>query len=301
MATRTWTGANDDHKPDVAADYLEAAVPTDADDAYFRARALVDGVTTGDVGVTVDVADLAAVLLASLHIEQSFTGALGTAIAPFSIGAIIVHIGEDTGFGSPAGSPRINLDLPALASPPVITVFDTAETSTEELLPPVRILAHDEDAVLYVRRGTVGVGMLGEAAQFSAINVSFVDNQDGDANVHIGPNVTVATINKTGGQMTLASAATTINHSAGTLIIEGTGAITNLTVTGGTVICNSTGTITNLNCQGGTVDFTRSQAARTVTTPKIWAGATLKYDPAVVAMTAKPAAQEAVSLQASAA
>lgn len=301
MATRTYTGANDDHKPDVAADWLEAAVPVNGDDAYFRARALVDGVTTGDVDLNVDVEDLAAVVLASLHFEKSFVGAIGTAILPLKIGAAVVHIGEDTGFGAPRGSARINLDLPAGATPPIITVFDTCAESEEEFLPPVRLLAHDEDAVLYVRRGIVGVGLLGEAAQFSAIHVSYVDQPEGDASVHVGPNVTVATINKTGGRMTLASAATAITHTGGVLVIEGAGAIGTLTVTGGTVIVNTTGAIGALNCQGGTVDFTRSLAARTVTTPKIWAGAELRYDPAVVTFTNKLAPQEAVALQANAA
>jgi hypothetical protein len=99
--------------------------------------------------------------------------------------------------------------------------------------------------------------------------------------------LTVTTIVKDGGTLILRSAATTLTQNAGTLTTYGSGTITTGNIYGGTFYGNSTGTITALNISGATVDFTRSQAARTVTTLKLDPGSTLKYDPAIVTLTNK--------------
>ena len=74
---------------------------------------------------------------------------------------------------------------------------------------------------------------------------------------------------------------------AGTLKIHGSGTITLLWIKGGTCEPNSTGTITNLYVTGGTADFTKSAAARTVTTAKLDPSGIIKYDPSIVTMTNK--------------
>lgn len=301
--TLHWTGAAADGAADTAANYLEAAAPTTGDTVVFRARALVDG-TAGDQDLDASL-DQSSIRLAAIHVEQSFTGKIGSAIAPLQIGAGLVEIGVETGFGTPQGSPRINLSLPYFSgqAAPVVTVYDTADSSAEEYLPPVRLLFDDPAAVLHVRRGAVGVGVLGEEAELSAIHVSYVDRIDADAVVEIGPNVTLATVDKTGGRMTLRSAATTVGQSAGSLVTEGDGAIAALTVTGGTIVSNASGTITAAVVGGGAddavLDLSRSRVARAVTTMTISAGGTLKVDPAIVTLTNKVTASGPVTLSAS--
>ncbi len=301
MAKRHWTGAVGNNAWDTAGNWLEEAVPAGGDEVYVRARVLVDGTTT-DEDITEGL-DQSAVRLAALHVEQSYRGKIGTAVAPLQIAAAQVDIGEHYGFTTPTGSPRVNLDLVHIESEdgPVVTVHNTAGRAEESDLAPVRLLAHDSDAVLYVRKGIVGVGMLGEAAQFAAIHQSYVSAVETDAVVVVGPNVAVATIDRVGGSMTLQCGATTVQNAAGDLLTVGAGAIGTLTVDGGTVVSNSSGTVTTLNANGGTADFTRSRAARTVTTPKIRAGATIKFDPAVVTFTNKVEAVGPVSLAAQAA
>jgi len=64
--------------------------------------------------------------------------------------------------------------------------------------------------------------------------------------------------------------------------------VTTINARGGTITSNSTGTITTLNInETATVDFTKSAAARTVTTLKLNPDGTLKYDPNVVTLTNK--------------
>lgn len=105
----------------------------------------------------------------------------------------------------------------------------------------------------------------------------------------IGGGVTLTNFNMDGGTAELACAAAAVTAEGGTLTTVGTGAITTLNNNGATCYPNSAGTITNLNCNGGTTDMTQTQVARTVTTPKVGRGATLKYDPANVTMTTPPA------------
>ena len=66
-------------------------------------------------------------------------------------------------------------------------------------------------------------------------------------------------------------------------------------------ITGATGLIGTANLTGGTTDFTKSAAARTVTTLKLEAGATLKRDPDVLTVTNGIASDDAVTLTATAA
>ncbi|KKL90335.1 hypothetical protein LCGC14_1905740, partial [marine sediment metagenome] len=80
---------------------------------------------------------------------------------------------------------------------------------------------------------------------------------------------------------------------------SGSMAVTNMIADGGDINSGSSGTVTNLTITGGTVDFTVSTVLRTVTTPKLDAPGTMKYDPAVLTLTAKIDSDDAVTLKAS--
>jgi hypothetical protein len=217
------------------------------------------------------------------------------------IKATAVNIGYNYGPGSPAGSGRIKLDLGSTAS--TVTIDNTG-TNTDTNKPTVRIKANSATTVIRVRKGKVGIAFeSGETTTIGSITVSYVSQPSSDADVFIGAGVTLTTLTKTGGDVVLNCAATTVSSSdSGTLITAGSGAITTLNAKGGTVTPNSTGTIGTLNINtAGTVDFTKSAAARTVTTLKLDAGGVLKYDPGIVTITNKVNSDNPVTLTAAAA
>jgi hypothetical protein len=134
--------------------------------------------------------------------------------------------------------------------------------------------------MIYVIDGTVGVALhTGETAQCSGINKM-------GGYLYTGPGLTVATLkDKAGTSIVQWATSITITQEGGNLTTEGTGTITAMNQSvGATAMLNSTGTITALNYYG-TVDFTKSQAPRTVTTPKYGIGGTILFDPSVLTRT----------------
>lgn len=292
MATKIWTGATSGDW--ATAGNWDGGVPANSDDVILDNNAV-----DVDEGL-----DQSGVQLASLTITQSYTGRVGTAAAYLQIGATKVSIGSYSGPGYPGGSGRICLDVGT--EPATIEVHDTSSSPTETYLPPVRIKAADAATTVHVRKGRVGLACVpGETSTVASVNVSYSTNPASDAEVVIGSGVTMATLNQTGGVVTLQAAATTINLAGGTLHTRGSGAITTLNVSGGACYASSTGTITNANVQGssttGSLDFTRSTLARTVTNLKLSAGGQVAYDPAVLTVTTHVAPTSAVRVAASAA
>ena len=120
-------------------------------------------------------------------------------------------------------------------------------------------------------------------AQMATANLDYNTNKAGDADLFIEPGWTIATINKTGGDLVLQTLTgktiTTINVSGGgTFLAEGDGPITtiNYKAGAGSATMNSTGTIVTIVIDGGIVDFTKLPAALTVTNLKLNPGGTLK-------------------------
>jgi hypothetical protein len=102
----------------------------------------------------------------------------------------------------------------------------------------------------------------------------------------VGSGTTLTTFRQTGGVATILCAATTVTGQVGTMLIDGSGAITTVNVVDSNVTWNSTGTITTLNTKGnGVFDARQSQTARTITNGNI-AGPTL-YDTSFITITTK--------------
>lgn len=280
------SGPNDWNTAD---NWSTGAVPVNADDVYLE---------DSEVEVLYGL-DQSAVALTSLTIKHSYEGKVGQATAYLQIAATTVNIGEHWLPGNPTGAGRIKLNLGSTAS--TVTVSNSRATASDENLPAIRLLCNNASTKVYVQKGKVGIAIedATETSTLSQVIISHLANVTSDADVIVGAGVTLTALLKTGGQAVLLCGATTVRNDNGTLTIAGTGAITTLDVYGGTVYCLSTGTITNLNCYGGRTDFLRSSATRTVTTPKIWAGAVLAYDLAFVTMTNKPSPQERLALTAS--
>lgn len=276
MTTRRWIGTASGHEGegDYADNYEPSGVPVDGDTLVLANSS--QSLNAGDL-------DLSAVTLALLEIHQTFTGEVGNAAEYLKIGATTVRIGRYDGTGNPIGSPRLKLDLGAVQS--AITVDNSSLTSTDADLPPIRLLTNHASTVLTVRKGTVGLACQDrtETSTLATVNVGYVNDVSGDASVILGVGVTVTTVYKTGGWLSLGCAATTVTQYAGQVITDGSGAITTCTLYGGFLAANSTGTITTLEIEDGAeADFLRAVTARTVTTCKLHAGGQLDYEPDLV-------------------
>ena len=280
MATRTWIGTgaapNDWTHPD---NWSPSGVPTAGMHVYFEDSS-VDCNTVSEL-------DQSGVNLGSLNIDQSYTGSIGTASTPLQSQTPILNIGYHNGPGTPTGSPLLNIDLGADATD--ITISNTG-TSADTTKAPVQLLNTNSSSTLIVYKGKVEVATgPGATAEFSKITVSYDTNVATDTDVFIGSGVTLATLDCLGGDTILECTATAATISAGTLLTLGSGAIATLNVNGGTVTSNSSGTIATLNVLNGsgTIDFTKTNAARTVTTAKLGPTGSMKFNTSYITITNK--------------
>ncbi len=161
-----------------------------------------------------------------------------------------------------------------------IRVHNSGSNSTR---PAVMITSKHASTTLEVKKGSVGLFNNSDGdAQMATVNLAYESNKASDADLFIEPGWTIATINKTGGDLLLQTLAgktiATINiDGPGTFKTEGDGPITtiNQKAGAGTSTLNSTGTITTVVIDGGISDFTQLPAALTVANLKL-NGGTLK-------------------------
>jgi len=291
MAKRylVWTGTTDGDV-NTATNYTNngaasGGVPIAGDELTFDHRA--------ENNVSAALSTLAAVKLDKIIIAQSFLKEIGDADEYMEVQALAIEIGVDTAKTSPAGSPRIKLDIDQADTDACdISIHNSCSSSSDTDVPPIQLLTthsgtDSTTVVLNVHKGQVGIAVSdpAESATLLSLNVGYKRLKDSDAHVRLGPQVTIANITKTGGEVIQECAATTVKNYAGSLETRGSGTITTLTVAGGTVTPNSTGTITTLNADGGSTDFTRSTEPRTVTTTYRRAAGRIKYDEAVMTFT----------------
>ncbi len=289
MATRVWIGTDSGNEGDWATDanWSGASVPVDLDDVVFENSS--QDLTSGFNQIAIE--------LTSLRIDKSYTGIFGTTTTPayLIIGASTVDIGYHYGPGTPAGSGQILLNLEDTTdgvTPSTIIVHDTGQP-TSATLPACRILHNEANTTIEVRKGSVGIASeVGESSTVGSVNVRYVSQKTTDANVVIGnpdtaAGITLTTLEQIAGKVTLFPTATvtTVTVLDGTLLSDGADIITTMNVKGGTVTSNSTGNITNLNVTGGHVDFTKSDAARTVATPLLDYPGRMSFDTDVITLT----------------
>lgn len=293
-----------------ATNWSGGAVPVNSDDVYF---------TNNTVDVLYGL-DQSAVTLDSLNVAQSYTGAIGTEDAYLQIGVTDVSIGEHYGSGSPAGSGRIKLDLQAACTS--FEVYNSATTATDTYLAPIQVISGaNAITTAYVKKGRVGfcVGSPSETAVITTLVMGYDTSITNDAIVELGPGVTVTTISKTGGTLSSLVAPTNLFHDGGEAELNATGNMTGINVKGGTVTVSNVGTVTlytissgtcyldrhgviaTATLSGGVSDWSRTRHARTVTTPTMYAGATVRYDSTVVTFTNKITTSGRVAVQAQAA
>lgn len=229
--------------------------------------------------------ELSAVTLLELHIRASYTGRLGLPThtgdyfeyrpTAFEIGATDVWVGEGDG----AGSPLIRLDFGSVEA--AIDVWNTGTPEDDQ--PALQFQGTNTSNVLRVYRGSVGVGteQWEDAAALASMVVSYVDSQESDAMVYVGPNVTtLSTVDQTGGTVTVdgdsSLTVTTWTMEAGAVVFGGEAAITTFRARTGELVYNSSGTVTTMDVgPGGVVRMEQDQRGRTFTNCTMVAGAAL--------------------------
>lgn len=273
MALKIWTGAVDGNAG--TAGNWTGGTPVNGDDVFIG--------NSNAVSINAGL-DQSAVNLASLTIDQSYSGTIGTTTAYLKYNYVTtVKIGENYGTSTPSGSQRIKLWF--LDNTNVI-VYNTSFSSLDAGLPPLRLIfvaSSGSGNHVYVKNGYLGVAM--EPGEASVVPLVDIARTAVNCNVQIGSGTTFTTLTKYAGDVVLRCAVTTITQDAGSILTEGSGAITTITNNGGTFITNSTGTITTFNGIGGTLDASLSDIARTITTLNIYRDFNLRYDPAVTTIT----------------
>jgi hypothetical protein len=269
---------------DDAANWSGGAVPVNSDDVVIE--------NGSDILYGLDQS---AVTLASLTIKRSYTGKIGlpevansgqsTQYAEYrdtflKIGATAVTIGDGEGNGS--GRIKINYGTVAHTT----NVYGTGQ-ALEAGIPALLLKGSHASNVLNVLRGSVGVAIFAaETAQLDYLRLGYIANQASDAQVTLGSGVTNDAVIVDGGKLTIASATTTLDQSAGEVTIL-SGAHAAIVQMGGTLIYRGTGTVTALTVgKGATADFSRDPRSRTVSAATAYSGATIRDPLRTVTWTA---------------
>jgi hypothetical protein len=298
-AFTTTTSCTGPNHWDAADNWSGATVPADGDTVIIESGPNICW------GLPQDATELA-----ELVIRQTYTGRIGLKRTEFAtsadgattnsakaeyredyltIDSTLVNIGEHFGTGSPAGSPRVKLDLGTYQT--TVHIHNTCRTPAETGLPAVRLLMNNVSSKVYVRQAPGGLGIaVDEPTETSTVDTVSVSEASTDTRVHVGRGTTIEYFYTRGGESVLEAAGTVtdITMEGGKLTTEGTYAVTTVTVSDGEFVPNSTGTITTFNINGGSVVATRSNAPRTwTTTTWKWRDASLDLDPDVITLTNK--------------
>jgi len=277
MATKVWVGTDSGNEGDygTAANWSPSGVPIAADDVI---------IANSSQSILTSL-DQSGVALASITIDQSFTGVIGTGASDFlQVAASTVIIGQRRGnTGTFTGSKRLNLDLGS-GTAAQVEVYGTASSSQDTNRTPLRIQAGNASTDIKVFGGSVSIS--DDSDDTSTVG----DIEVNGGTVTAGAGMTLTNVIMNGGSLTLQSSiAGTATIKGGTLNhYDSTSASTIATLTvsdSGNVNHYASGTITTLNLNGGTVDLTRTQKSKTVTTLTADTGGTLITDSGTVTLT----------------
>lgn len=262
MATKRWTGGAGDGNFNTDENWSPTGKPAAASDTIvFR---------DSDKPVIAGLDQSATGTFASVTIEQTQTGAIGTANEYLQIRATLVFVGQYNGFGTPTGAGLIKLDLGNVAS--TVRVYATADAASDNTdLPPVRIKANSASTDVEVLGGKVGVAIgAGETTTLSNIQVGNSESTTDDPYVICGAGCTADPVIY-GGTLEFLGISTSIEVRGGVLVLDTSDSITNYDIWAGTAYLDRFGTITNANFRGGTTDFTRSTiTSRTCTNSTVY-------------------------------
>ena len=202
--------------------------------------------------------DQSAVALTKLTIQKG-SKAVGTVSAPLRISATTCEVNKPPTDGSnPSAASVVNLDFGLNAT--TCTVWGSASSGSTGL-EPVMVKGTHTSNVLNVYDGSVGLATNKPA---DTATVPTINARGSNTRVTIGSGSnTVTALNVKDAKVILRTAASTVTTDGGTLVTEGSGAITTANIAGAADL-QSTGTITTLNIEPGG-DVTTVNTARTAT------------------------------------
>lgn len=270
MSSYFWTSTSSTD-PTLGANWTKSdgttgTAPATGDDVYIQA---IPGVALASIGS----ADMSAITLNSLTINQNFAGTIGTASTSgpvfgyWRIGATAWTIGAPSADGTAyVGAGRIKIDFGSAAFSGSVLASGTSIDSGAE---PVRIKGSNAANHLSVLGGRVGVAtnLPGESATLAEVDVV------GSAAVcNLGPGVSWTTANASaGGALNLASGSSgALSVSSGSsATVQGASVIATVNAGGNVTLSNrpaSGAAVTTLNLYPtGTADFSQNPANVTVT------------------------------------
>lgn len=238
--------------------------------------------------------DQQSVTLASLSIDQSFTGTIGlprTNAAGYveyrqaylQISASDVTIGAGAG----AGSGRIKLATGSAQC--ALSIHDSGNPAEPGVKSILWKGTHASNTVTINKGSFAAAVFAGESATIDVLKEGFRTNVSGDCDVLAGAGCTLATITKTGGMLEINSSFTTLTHAAGETVIAA-GTPGTMTIAGGAVRYKTADTYTQATVSsGGELDFRQDLRPRTGTDTTLRAGAILR-DPAKTVTFTNPIA-----------
>jgi hypothetical protein len=224
-----------------------------------------------DIDATVGSLDQHATLLTSLTIDNSYSGAHGSATAPLQIGAATVTIGGVTGFGQGAGSGRLYHNYGNSVFVATINILSTSQSSNEPSLPPYRFIGGGSANYMVVnsQSGFWGIAALPGEVAFATINiVSASSANQQPTQAYIGAGATINALEMQNGQVINQSAQTlpSVNVEGGQYVYLGTGSHTNLTVgTGASCTYAGGGNLTGTIKVSGVLDMSGDARAKQIT------------------------------------
>lgn len=294
LATATVTANSGPSDVSILANWSTGALPITGDTIYFQ---------NCNVAALYNLQALSAVDPANIYCDASMTAAIGLPVnnangyreyrqrfLQFSGCSGIVEIG----LGQGQGSGKVQLDFQT--GNYTANIYKSA-TSSETGMPAVQLKGGGASTVINHNKGTLGVALLaGETATVPTLNVDYVNNQAGDAQVWTGPGCTLTTVNMNGGTLNSRCAVPTLNSTGGTATIyAGNMTLANL-ANAGQGAPNSTlyyappagGTITSYSVGKGCVldgSGTLEPVTLTGTSATVFAGGTINAPGGNITMT----------------
>lgn len=277
LTTSTTTANVSPNDVNNATNWSPSGVPVATDTIY---------IDNTSVSLLWNLEALTGLTMTAINIELSFTGQIGlsetntdgTAYKEYrpqylAVGATTLNIGNGVGPGS--GMIKINGEA-------IATTLNQVDSGTSQESDREAVLWKGSNAanVVNITGGSLGIAIFGdETATVATIRMASGLLGAPPPTVRCGAGVTLTTIDKESGTLTINSGLTTLTNRSGDAEISA-GNITTLTVAAGTVSYRGVGTITTANISGGaTLDFSGDVRARTLTNTNMYSGARL-HDPA---------------------
>ncbi len=270
----------------VAANWSSGAVPVNGDDVIVQnsANPILYGL------------DQSSVTLASLVIDQSFTGALGlprTNPAGYveyreqylRIGATAITIGRGEG----GGSGRIKINTGAVQT--TLNVLNSGTPAESGVKSILWRGTHAANAVSVNKGSFAAAHFAGEAATIATLKEGYRTNVNNDSDIRLGTGctLTACAIAKLGGSLEINSTFSSLTQVGGETVIVA-GAPGTLAINGGAVRYKSSGNYTTATVGGGgELDFRQDFQSRVGTNTTLRQGGILR-DPAKTVTFTNPVA-----------